>query len=259
MENNSIYLKWADNEHLANTLSKFKSYMDNEAMVDVTIVCEGLTLKAHKIVLASVSTYFQALFLEHTAQHPVIILKDVKFSEMQKILDFIYNGEVNIPHDQVASVVSSAKSLNVTVLGDVEVLTVDQSLDDSVSGPHPTEASMFPPEQINNGSENQEIINQGSMPVSEQGLLNIIPDLLIKRSDSDVEDFNDMDSSAFFTSTIVTVPLETHGSNAAFQSQIEQPVEQGAYTSLLSKSLADSPSSLTEQTFTDHVSIYFKL
>ena len=47
----------------------------SESLVDVTLSCEGQSLKAHKLVLSACSPYFKALFQEHVENHPIVILK----------------------------------------------------------------------------------------------------------------------------------------------------------------------------------------
>ena len=42
---------------------------------DVTIACEGGSIKCHKIVLSASSVYFEKLFLENTCEHPIVFLK----------------------------------------------------------------------------------------------------------------------------------------------------------------------------------------
>ena len=42
---------------------------------DVTIACEGGSIKCHKIVLSASSAYFEKLFLENTCEHPIVFLK----------------------------------------------------------------------------------------------------------------------------------------------------------------------------------------
>ena len=49
--------------------------LTSESLVDVTLSCEGRSLKAHKLVLSACSPYFKALFQEHVDNHPIVILK----------------------------------------------------------------------------------------------------------------------------------------------------------------------------------------
>ncbi|KAL1140957.1 hypothetical protein AAG570_000883 [Ranatra chinensis] len=87
-------LRW--NNHQSNLLSVFDQLLHDEAFVDVTLAVEGQLLKAHKMVLSACSPYFQALFVGHPDKHPIVILKDVPYSDMRSLLDFMYRGEVSV-------------------------------------------------------------------------------------------------------------------------------------------------------------------
>jgi len=87
--------------------------------VDVTLACEGASIKAHKMVLAACSPYFQNLFLSNPCKHPIVILKDVKFADLKSIIDFIYRGEVNVPQDQLNALLKTAETLKIKGLAEV--------------------------------------------------------------------------------------------------------------------------------------------
>lgn len=96
-------LRW--NNHQPNFISVFSSLLNNETLVDVTLAAEGRHLQAHKVVLSACSTYFQSLFTVNPCQHPIVILKDVKFSDLKIMVDFMYYGEVNVSQDQLPSII----------------------------------------------------------------------------------------------------------------------------------------------------------
>lgn len=43
----------------------------------------------------------------------MIVLKDLKGWEMQAIVDFMYKGEISVGHEQLASLMAAAESLQV--------------------------------------------------------------------------------------------------------------------------------------------------
>ncbi|GJQ64844.1 hypothetical protein Trydic_g7020 [Trypoxylus dichotomus] len=86
----------------------------NEAFTDVTLVCDGGSpIKCHRMVLAACSPYFQNLFTDLPCKHPVVVLKDVKYSEIKAILEYMYRGEVNVAQDQLAALLKVAEALKV--------------------------------------------------------------------------------------------------------------------------------------------------
>ncbi|XP_031775794.1 probable serine/threonine-protein kinase dyrk2 [Apis florea] len=110
-------LRW--NNHQPNFISVFSNLLNNETLVDVTLAAEGRHLQAHKVVLSACSTYFQSLFTVNPCQHPIVILKDVKFSDLKIIVDFMYYGEVNISQDQLSSIIKTAESLKIKGLAEM--------------------------------------------------------------------------------------------------------------------------------------------
>jgi len=47
------------------------------------------------------------------SKHPIIILKDVPFTHLQSILEFMYAGEVNVPQDNLPAFLKTAERLKV--------------------------------------------------------------------------------------------------------------------------------------------------
>lgn len=102
-------LRW--NNHQPNFISVFSNLLNNETLVDVTLAAEGRQIQAHKVVLSACSTYFQSLFTVNPCQHPIVILKDIKFSDLKIMVDFMYYGEVNISQDQLPSIIKVKKNI----------------------------------------------------------------------------------------------------------------------------------------------------
>ncbi|XP_040577830.1 uncharacterized protein [Lepeophtheirus salmonis] len=106
-------LKW--NNYAASVTSTFKNILDGEDFVDVSLVAsKGHALKAHRVVLAACSVYFREILKGLSLwQHPVIVLKDVPFTDLQGIVEFIYHGEVSVDQDALPSLLKSAEILKV--------------------------------------------------------------------------------------------------------------------------------------------------
>lgn len=66
-----------------------------------------------QVVLSACSSYFQSLFLDHPEKHPIVILKDVRFAELQTLVEFMYKGEVNVQYCQLSALLKTAESLKV--------------------------------------------------------------------------------------------------------------------------------------------------
>lgn len=53
-------LKW--NNFHSNILNAFESLQSSEDLTDVTLTCEGISVKAHKFILSACSPYFRTVF-----------------------------------------------------------------------------------------------------------------------------------------------------------------------------------------------------
>ncbi|KAF5287345.1 hypothetical protein FQA39_LY15948 [Lamprigera yunnana] len=104
-------VRW--NSYQSNLQNAFPKLLTSEHFVDVTLACENEMLKCHKVVLSACSTYFEKLLLENPCQHPIIFMKDMKFQEMQLLVDFMYKGEVNVTQDDLPSLLKSAEALQI--------------------------------------------------------------------------------------------------------------------------------------------------
>ena len=93
-------LKW--NDFQSNVANSFRRLRSEEDFHDVTLVSDDRhTVSAHKIILSASSEYFKAILKSNKHPHPMLCLPGVNSGDLQKILDFIYNGEIQILQDQL--------------------------------------------------------------------------------------------------------------------------------------------------------------
>jgi len=111
-------LKW--NNYQSHLVTAFESLLDQKDFIDVTLGVEGRKLPAHKMLLSACSPYFRDLLKGNPCQHPIIILRDICYDDLFSLLQFMYNGEVNVAQDQLNSFLKSAESLKIRGLTDNE-------------------------------------------------------------------------------------------------------------------------------------------
>lgn len=126
-------LRW--NNFHSNITTAFESLRDDEDFVDITLACEGRQIKAHKMVLSACSPYFRSLLKGNPCQHPIVFLKDVTFANLTSILDFMYHGEVNVSHNELATFLKTAEALKVRGLAEDEKKKDSEGYNESSSPP----------------------------------------------------------------------------------------------------------------------------
>ena len=82
-------------------------------VTDITLTCEdGKIFEAHKVILSARSAYFYNL-IPKLKGDPVIFLKGVKGTYLEKILKYVYSGSASVPRAQLRSLFEVARSLQI--------------------------------------------------------------------------------------------------------------------------------------------------
>ena len=116
MENQKFCLTWKD--YNSNFCKEFGEFRKHEDFFDVTLACEDSTITAHKLVLSAASEFFKTILRKHKHEHPLIYLTEVKFADVQSILDFIYTGETEVAEKDLESLLQTATRFKVKGLTD---------------------------------------------------------------------------------------------------------------------------------------------
>jgi len=111
MTENKFCLHWTDYE--TNMTVAMKDLREEKDFFDLTIACEDAQIQAHKVILSACSPFFRNLLRCNPHQHPLLYLKGVKFKELLGILDFMYNGEVNVAQEELKQFLAVAADLKV--------------------------------------------------------------------------------------------------------------------------------------------------
>ena len=93
--NDKFCLKW--NDFQSNVTKSFNKLRNEDDFFDVTLVSDDKQqVSAHKLVLSSCSDYFKTILKQKKHSHPLLCLEGISSSELNNVLDYIYNGEVQI-------------------------------------------------------------------------------------------------------------------------------------------------------------------
>ncbi|XP_038206800.1 zinc finger and BTB domain-containing protein 8B-like [Zerene cesonia] len=111
MSNQEISLKW--NGYQNNILYNVKELFKDEGLSDVTLVSDGQSFKAHKVILSANSTVFRTIFQQNPHKDPIIVLHDINTNSLRTLLTFMYNGEVNVTEEFLPVLLKTAETLRI--------------------------------------------------------------------------------------------------------------------------------------------------
>jgi len=111
MTTEKFCLRWNDFEN--NISSAFRELRDDKDFFDVTLACDDEQILAHKVILSACSPFFRNVLRRNPHQHPLLYLKGVKYTDLQSVLNFMYQGEVSVAQEELNSFLSVAEDLRV--------------------------------------------------------------------------------------------------------------------------------------------------
>ncbi|KAL1117755.1 hypothetical protein AAG570_004070 [Ranatra chinensis] len=118
MEDAQFLVQW--DEHPTHLATRLGYLLEHQSLVDVTLMCNTHTLKVHRAVLAASSPYFE----RQLGNHPLIVLKDMKFSVLKSLVEFMYCGETSVSEENLTPLLEAAKFFEVKGLAAMTKETV---------------------------------------------------------------------------------------------------------------------------------------
>lgn len=130
MATEQFCLRW--NDFHANITSAFSDIRDDDDFLDVTLVCDGDIVRAHKLVLSACSPLFRVMLKKNSHPQPMIFLRGIRFPDMVAILNFMYHGEVNVNQEDLQMFLAAAEELRIKGLSQASNDSKLEKLDNSV-------------------------------------------------------------------------------------------------------------------------------
>ncbi|XP_037804231.1 zinc finger protein 865-like isoform X7 [Penaeus monodon] len=111
MEDGLLSLKW--NNHKSTFFHILSEVRGKHTYTDATLACEGKFYPVHKLVMSTCSDYFAEIFEKTPCKNPVVVLKDIKKSDLDALLDYMYIGEVDVRQSELAGLIKAAECLRI--------------------------------------------------------------------------------------------------------------------------------------------------
>ena len=103
-------LKW--NDFNSNISKSFGIFKNAKYLHDVTLVSDDhKKVEAYKLVLSASSEYFREIFENNQHPHPLICFDSISSDDLKNIMDYMYNGEVQIYKEDLDRFLTVAQRL----------------------------------------------------------------------------------------------------------------------------------------------------
>ena len=144
----SLYsLSWNDfSSALIKNYSDLKAHRE---FSDVTLISDDeVNFEAHKFILSTSSSFFKNILVKSVGIQPVIYLGSVSSQHLSNILNFIYDGKVEVSHESLGEFLNVAEKLKIQGLIDQNTFNEQPQVSekvttDSLSNPTITDEDTF--------------------------------------------------------------------------------------------------------------------
>ncbi|XP_064099614.1 zinc finger protein Xfin-like isoform X3 [Macrobrachium nipponense] len=152
-EGQQLHLRW--HSHSTTFTGMLSELHHGRAYTDVSLVCDGGIVRAHRAILSLCSPYLAVVLAACPDTDAPLLLPDVPVQDMVYLVSFIYRGQVDVHQQHIASFLNTAKHLHVLGLeeGDRLVDSSPSKSDTSTSG---SEAGDDISQVINGNNNNEE-------------------------------------------------------------------------------------------------------
>ena len=135
-------LKW--NDFQSSVSQSFSKLRTESHFNDVTLVSEdGIQIAAHKVVLSASSSFFKKILIENPHANPLLYLGGIPSTYLRLVMDYIYQGELQIYQEHLDNFLDVAQKLGIEGL-------LSNQRDEDKKNPVPK----FKPEPIDRTEQN---------------------------------------------------------------------------------------------------------
>ena len=114
MESSTVYYEFCDEEGSCENFKQMDDFRQEGTFCDVILSTEdGHEFQAHRLVLASSSAYFRAMFLTDMkeSQQKRITIRGVSSNSLRALIEYTYSSKIRVCVDNVENILSAASML----------------------------------------------------------------------------------------------------------------------------------------------------
>lgn len=125
--------KYANEVHSDSILKGLSSFRASGDFCDVVLCAEDEEYPCHKVVLASFSPYFKAMFSSQMAEQRQnrVVLNGVEADTLRELIEYAYTSSITITRANVQSLLSAANLLDVAQVKSVCCAFLEQHIDET--------------------------------------------------------------------------------------------------------------------------------
>jgi len=112
------YFCLKQNDFHKNVLRTWRDLQMDKDFCDVVLACDNKQIEAHKAIVSSSSPVLRNILNQNSNKKPLIYLRGINYEDLQNVINFIYQGEVNIATDDLSSFLEVAKDLQIQGLAE---------------------------------------------------------------------------------------------------------------------------------------------
>lgn len=101
------------NEFEGNVKISWQALQVEKDFYDVKLACEDKQIKMHRLIISSFSPILRNVLKFNQSPHSLIYLSRVSYRNLQNLLRFMYQGEVDGAEEDLSSFLGVAEDLNV--------------------------------------------------------------------------------------------------------------------------------------------------